>query len=78
MRPGITGWSQVNGRNLISWPERVEKDVWYVEKFSLALDLHIVLRTPLKWLSGEGLYGVRESFSFTGQDDIPVPSQENQ
>jgi undecaprenyl phosphate N,N'-diacetylbacillosamine 1-phosphate transferase len=77
MRPGITGWSQVNGRNLISWPERLEKDVWYVENFSLALDLKILLRTPVVWLSGEGLYGAREHFFFTGKDDIPMPSRES-
>jgi hypothetical protein len=68
----------VNGRNLISWPERLEMDVWYVENFSLALDLHILLRTPLVWLSGEGLYGARENFFFTGKDDVPMPSRENQ
>jgi lipopolysaccharide/colanic/teichoic acid biosynthesis glycosyltransferase len=78
LHPGITGWSQVNGRNLISWPERLEMDVWYVENFSLALDLHILLRTPLVWLSGEGLYGARENFFFTGKDDVPMPSRENQ
>jgi lipopolysaccharide/colanic/teichoic acid biosynthesis glycosyltransferase len=74
MRPGITGWSQVNGRNSISWPARLEKDVWYVDHFSLALDLYIVLRTPLVWLSGEGLYGARENFFFTAEDDIPAPA----
>jgi lipopolysaccharide/colanic/teichoic acid biosynthesis glycosyltransferase len=74
VRPGITGWSQVNGRNSISWPERLEKDVWYVEHFSLALDICILLRTPVVWLSGQGLYGAREKFFFTGQDDIPSPA----
>ena len=78
MRPGITGWSQVNGRNLLSWPQRLERDVWYIDNFSLALDLEILLRTPLVWLSGEGLYGARETFFFTTKDDIPVPTQENQ
>jgi lipopolysaccharide/colanic/teichoic acid biosynthesis glycosyltransferase len=78
MRPGITGWSQVHGRNLISWPERLEKDLWYLENFSFALDLHILLRTAGVWLSGEGLYGARENFSFTGKDDVPMPSREGQ
>lgn len=73
MPPGITGWSQVNGRNLISWPERLEKDVWYVENFSLALDLHILMRTPLVWLSGQGVYGAPENFFFTGTNDVPMP-----
>ena len=78
MPPGITGWSQVNGRNLISWPERLEKDVWYIENFSVALDLHILLRTFFVWLSGEGIYAARENFFFTGKDDVPMPSRENQ
>lgn len=45
MRPGITGWAQVNGRNALSWPERLEMDVWYVENWSLWLDLRILART---------------------------------
>jgi lipopolysaccharide/colanic/teichoic acid biosynthesis glycosyltransferase len=78
MPPGITGWSQVNGRNLISWPERLERDVWYIENFSLTLDLHILLRTFVVWLSGEGIYGARENFFLTGGEDAPMPPQENQ
>jgi sugar transferase EpsL len=45
VRPGITGWAQVNGRNAISWPEKLEMDVWYVEHRSLALDAEILWRT---------------------------------
>jgi lipopolysaccharide/colanic/teichoic acid biosynthesis glycosyltransferase len=75
MRPGLTGWSQVNGRNLLSWPERLEKDVWYVDHFSLLLDARILLRTPAVWLSAEGLYAERERFFFSGHDDIPVASR---
>jgi undecaprenyl phosphate N,N'-diacetylbacillosamine 1-phosphate transferase len=78
MRPGMTGWSQVNGRNAISWPERLERDAWYVEHFSLLLDLEIALRTVRVWFSGEGLYGCRENFFLSGQDDLPVPSGEQQ
>lgn len=48
MPPGITGWAQVNGRNAISWPERLELDVWYVEHWSLALDARIALLTAAK------------------------------
>jgi len=76
MRPGLTGLSQVSGRNLISWPDRLARDVWYVENFSLALDLRILLRTPVVWLSGAGLYAAREKFFFTGCDDIPLPSRD--
>jgi lipopolysaccharide/colanic/teichoic acid biosynthesis glycosyltransferase len=43
--PGITGWAQVSGRNQLSWPERIELDVWYVDHRSLALDLRILLAT---------------------------------
>ena len=73
MRPGVTGWSQVHGRNTLPWPERIEKDIWYVDHFSFWLDAKILLRTPFVWLSGEGLYGERDKFYFTGKDDIPVP-----
>ena len=45
VEPGITGWSQVNGREEIGWPERIEQDLWYVEHWSLGLDLKILLRT---------------------------------
>jgi lipopolysaccharide/colanic/teichoic acid biosynthesis glycosyltransferase len=45
VRPGLTGWAQVNGRASLSWPERIELDVWYVEHRSLSLDLRILLRT---------------------------------
>jgi len=45
VEPGITGWSQVNGREEIAWPERIEQDLWYIEHWSLALDAKILLRT---------------------------------
>lgn len=45
VRPGLTGWAQVNGRNALTWPERLDLDAWYVEHRSLALDLRILLRT---------------------------------
>jgi undecaprenyl phosphate N,N'-diacetylbacillosamine 1-phosphate transferase len=77
MRPGLTGWSQVNGRNLLSWPERLEKDVWYVDNFSLWLDARILLRTFKVWISGDGLYAPRDRFFFSGHDDIPAPSRKD-
>lgn len=55
VRPGITGWAQVNGRNAVSWPERFEMDVWYVDNQSLLLDLKILILTIRKVLSGEGI-----------------------
>ena len=55
VRPGITGWAQVNGRNQVSWPERLEMDVWYVENRSLVLDLRILFLTFLSVLKREGV-----------------------
>lgn len=55
LRPGITGWAQVNGRNAVDWGTRLEMDVWYVENQSLALDLKILGLTVLKVLRREGI-----------------------
>ena len=57
MRPGITGWAQVNGRNSLSWPERIELDLWYVEHRSLRLDLRILVLTVLALVRPEGITG---------------------
>lgn len=57
MKPGITGWAQVNGRNALSWPKRIELDVWYVDHFSVWLDCRILWRTVGVFLRREGLYG---------------------
>jgi lipopolysaccharide/colanic/teichoic acid biosynthesis glycosyltransferase len=56
VRPGITGWAQVNGRASLPWPERIELDLWYVEHRSLRLDLRMLARTAKILLRGEGLY----------------------
>jgi lipopolysaccharide/colanic/teichoic acid biosynthesis glycosyltransferase len=56
VKPGITGWAQVNGRASLPWPERIELDLFYVEHRSLALDLRILARTVRMVLSGRGLY----------------------
>lgn len=55
VRPGITGWAQVNGRNDLSWDEKFALDVWYVDHVSLALDLRIVLRTLLAVMTRQGI-----------------------
>ena len=55
VRPGITGWAQVNGRNAISWEEKFDYDVWYVDHVSLWLDLKIVLLTIKKVFVREGI-----------------------
>ena len=55
VRPGITGWAQIHGRNNLPWDERLALDVWYVDHYSLLLDLKILLLTPLKALRREGV-----------------------
>ncbi len=55
VRPGITGWAQVNGRNAVDWAERLEMDVWYVEHRSLRLDLRILWRTVGSVLRRDGI-----------------------
>ncbi len=55
VRPGITGWAQINGRNAISWQEKFKLDVWYVDNVSLSLDLEILIRTLYNVLRGKGV-----------------------
>jgi lipopolysaccharide/colanic/teichoic acid biosynthesis glycosyltransferase len=57
VRPGLTGWAQVNGRNLIPWPERIEMDIWYIDHWSLLLDAKILLKTIPVIVWRKGLYG---------------------
>ena len=64
VRPGITGWAQVNGRNALSWEEKFALDVWYVDHQSLALDISILWRTVRKVL-------VREGISAAGEATMP-------
>jgi len=56
VKPGITGWAQVNGRASLPWPERIELDLWYVEHRSLRLDLEILRRTAAQVRGGGGIY----------------------
>jgi lipopolysaccharide/colanic/teichoic acid biosynthesis glycosyltransferase len=56
VKPGITGWAQINGRASLPWAQRIELDLWYVEHWSPALDLKILARTLSLVLSGRGLY----------------------
>jgi lipopolysaccharide/colanic/teichoic acid biosynthesis glycosyltransferase len=56
IKPGITGWAQVNGRASLPWSERIELDLYYIEHRSLALDAHILWRTIAMVLGGSGLY----------------------
>jgi len=68
VRPGVTGWAQVNGRNSLSWPERIKLDVWYVNNYSFWLDMKILWKTVFVWLRGEGIYAEKEKF-IVGKDD---------
>lgn len=61
VRPGITGWAQVNGRNESAWEDKLERDVWYVDNWSLGLDLRILARTALTVLRREGISAVGEA-----------------
>ena len=56
VRPGITGWAQVNGRNAINWQQKFEYDVWYVQHLSFKLDVKIIIQTFQKVLKSEGIY----------------------
>ncbi len=62
VKPGLTGWAQVNGRNSLSWPERIEYDLWYIEHRSLLLNLRIILKTIPAVLKPSGLYAARENY----------------
>lgn len=68
VRPGVTGWAQIHGRNTLTWPERIEYDVWYVDHYSLWLDLRILLATFGVWLRGEGVYASKDKFVVSGKD----------
>jgi lipopolysaccharide/colanic/teichoic acid biosynthesis glycosyltransferase len=72
VRPGLTGWAQVNGRNSIDWPTRIELDLWYIEHRSLRVDLRILWLTVLRLLHPSGITadgGVNPGF--------PVPVRED-
>jgi exopolysaccharide biosynthesis polyprenyl glycosylphosphotransferase len=61
MKPGITSWALIHGRNKLTWPERIEYDVWYIEHWSFWLDIKILFKTVWVVAKGEGLYADRET-----------------
>jgi lipopolysaccharide/colanic/teichoic acid biosynthesis glycosyltransferase len=65
VKPGITGWAQINGRNALTWEEKFQHDLWYVEHWSISLDLRILARTLCAVLRREGI-------SHDGQATMPV------
>jgi len=56
MKPGITGWALVNGRNILSWPEKIKLDIWYIDHWSLHLDIKILIKTLFVVAKGKNLY----------------------
>ena len=70
VRPGITGWAQVNGRNAISWKQKFEYDVWYIDNISFKLDMKIFMLTLKKVLVSEGISSEKSvtAESFTGNN----------
>ena len=68
VKPGITGWAQVNGRNALSWEQKFALDVWYVDHQSLRLDVKIIAMTIIRWLQREGISqpGHATADEFTG------------
>ena len=61
MRPGLTGWAQVNGRNAISWEERLKLDIWYVDNGTLWLDIRIIGSTVMKVVQRSGVSAAGEA-----------------
>ncbi|MCL4258075.1 MAG: sugar transferase [Anaerolineales bacterium] len=74
--PGMTGWAQINGRNNVSWEDKFALDVWYVDNWSLWLDIKILLLTPLKVLRREGINqpGNATAMEFMGSTP-PTPGE---
>lgn len=70
VRPGITGWAQVNGRNAVSWQKRFELDVWYVDHVSFWVDIRILLLTIIKVLKRDGINAsaAQTMSAFTGNE----------
>lgn len=73
VRPGLTGWAQVRGRNALSWPERFALDVWYVDHLSFRIDLRILALTVVQVLRRRGISAEGEATMpyYTGEPDLP-------
>lgn len=81
VRPGLTGWAQVNGRNALSWEDKFELDCWYVDNWSPLLDLRILLKTITVTLGRSGIgHGPADTMPrFTGTRHVPThPDEESQ
>ena len=71
VKPGITGWAQINGRNSLSWDDKFELDIWYVDHRTLLLDINIIIRTIIKMFTREGINAAGEATMprFTGSQN---------
>jgi lipopolysaccharide/colanic/teichoic acid biosynthesis glycosyltransferase len=71
VRPGITGWAQINGRNAISWEQKFDHDVWYVDHISLRLDIRVMWMTIMKVIKSDGVnqngHATMEKFKGSGR-----------
>lgn len=76
VKPGITGWAQINGRNSLSWEDKFELDIWYVENKTIGLDIKILFKTILKVVKREGISAVGEATmgEFCGSSNISSDS----
>ena len=72
VRPGLTGWAQINGRNAISWPEKFAHDLWYIDNWSLALDIRILAASIASVLSGHGVAAVAQPAEHRRPDGVVV------
>jgi len=79
VKPGITGWAQINGRNAISWEERLKLDVWYVDNWSIWLDLRIILKSIWMVITRQGITqqnrATVDEFMGTQQSNFPKSSK---
>ena len=77
VRPGITGWAQVNGRNHTSWDDKLENDVFYVEHLSLTMDCDIIFKTIKNVLQGKDIDVVPATKSLRLDDERKIKSDDN-
>ena len=75
MRPGITGWAQVNGRNDLTWTEKIEYDIEYIEKFNVWFDIKILFRTVLVVLKADGIAFTKND-SINAKEEAPQSTEE--
>lgn len=73
VKPGITGWAQVNGRNTLSWPKKINLDVWYVDHLSFLLDMKIIFMTPFTLAKGNVYADVEPDDPISRLDGVANP-----